>query len=81
MLVEAVLRLHPQRRTVFAGPVIFKGDVFEEFMAVTKKWWESGVSDKEAIHEVFTVAPDGSGVCSSNKSPIVAANHAVILAH
>lgn len=33
-------------------------------MAVTKKWWESGVSDKEAIHEVFTVAPDGSGVCT-----------------
>ncbi|KAJ8698601.1 hypothetical protein PTI98_005294 [Pleurotus ostreatus] len=63
VLVEAVLKLHPQRRTVFAGPVIFKGDVFEEFMAVTKKWWESGVSDKEAIHEVFTVAPDGSGPC------------------
>ncbi|KAG9218790.1 hypothetical protein CCMSSC00406_0001096 [Pleurotus cornucopiae] len=63
VLVEAVLKLYPQRRTVFAGPVIFKGDVFEEFMAVTKKWWESGVSDKEAIHEVFSVAPDGSGPC------------------
>lgn len=55
---EFVLKLHPQRRTVFAGPVIFPPPAVEKLVAATNKWWANGPSEKEAMVQVFTRGPD-----------------------
>ena len=38
---EFVLRLHPQRPTVFSGLVVFSTDRLNEFMEVLIKWWKN----------------------------------------
>jgi hypothetical protein len=50
--------LHPQRKTVFAGPVIFTPDKVEKLIEATKQWWDNVKAD-EAMIQVATVGPDG----------------------
>ncbi len=38
---EFVLRLHPQRPTVFSGTVVFPPEVLGELMEVLASWWET----------------------------------------
>lgn len=61
IVTEFVYKLHPQRRTVFAGPLIFPGDRIEDLAKGLDKWF-AGASDKEGVHAVVTRAPDGN-VC------------------
>lgn len=56
---EFVLKLHPQRRTVFAGPIIFPPTALESVVTATQKWWDGGPSQKEAIVHGYTRGPDG----------------------
>ncbi|KAN0132180.1 hypothetical protein V8E53_009946 [Lactarius tabidus] len=46
---EFTLRLHPQRRTVFSGLVVFSTDVLIELMAVLTKWWKNAKKN-EGMH-------------------------------
>ena len=55
---EFVLRLHPQRRTVFAGILIFPPDVIDDLMMVLGQWWET-TTDHEGILQIFGRGPDG----------------------
>ena len=55
---EFVLRLHPQRRTVFAGILIFPPDVIDDLMKVLSQWWET-TTDHEGILQIFGRGPDG----------------------
>ncbi|KAI0332483.1 FAD-binding domain-containing protein [Cubamyces sp. BRFM 1775] len=59
VVTEFVLQLHPQRRTVFAGPIIFSPDKLEQLLDVVQTWWTKGPSEKEAMLQVFTRGPDG----------------------
>jgi FAD/FMN-containing dehydrogenase len=56
---EFVIRLHPQRRSVFAGTVIFPGNVLDELMKVLSQWWETA-KDNEGILQVFGRDPSGN---------------------
>ncbi|EGO01574.1 hypothetical protein SERLA73DRAFT_103446 [Serpula lacrymans var. lacrymans S7.3] len=56
---EFVLRLHPQRRRVFAGTLVFKPDVLEPLLSLTEKWWAKEPCEKEGMVHVMTRGPDG----------------------
>ncbi|KAH9959457.1 hypothetical protein BC827DRAFT_1301321, partial [Russula dissimulans] len=58
---EFVLRLHPQRRTVFAGAVIFPGTVLDDLTKVLREWWVT-IKDNEAIHQVLAKDPAGNDI-------------------
>jgi FAD/FMN-containing dehydrogenase len=55
---EFVLRLHPQRRTVFAGLVVFPPPVLDDLLKEVSEWWKT-VKDHEAMHLIFGKNPDG----------------------
>jgi len=59
VVTEFVLELHPQRRTVFAGPIIFLPQSIEQVLQAMKSW-HAHVKDNEAINLVLTRGPDGS---------------------
>ncbi|KAH9975379.1 hypothetical protein BGW80DRAFT_1473780 [Lactifluus volemus] len=52
VVTEFVLRLHPQRRTVFAGILAVSG----------AKLWETGLSEKETIFYAQTTDPAGNAL-------------------
>ncbi|KAJ3013413.1 hypothetical protein NUW54_g1602 [Trametes sanguinea] len=58
VVTEFVLKLHTQRRTVFAGLAIFSPDTLEALLDVTQQWWDKGPSEKEGMIQAFTRGPD-----------------------
>ncbi|KAI0294635.1 FAD-binding domain-containing protein [Multifurca ochricompacta] len=62
---EFVLRLHPQRRTVFAGIVVFPAEVLDALMAVLTKWWKT-VKNNEGILQILGRGPGGRECISLN---------------
>ncbi|OSC98710.1 FAD-binding domain-containing protein [Trametes coccinea BRFM310] len=58
VVTEFVLKLHPQRRTVFAGLAIFSPDTLDALLDVTQQWWDEGPSEKEGMIQAFTRGPD-----------------------
>ncbi|RPD66672.1 FAD-binding domain-containing protein [Lentinus tigrinus ALCF2SS1-7] len=57
VVTEFVLKLYPQRRTVYCGTVIYSPDTLEALLDVTQKWWNNGPSEKEGMIQVFTRGP------------------------
>jgi hypothetical protein len=53
---EFVLRLHPQRPTVFSGPVVFSTDRLDAFMEVMTKWWKN-CKKNEGMHMILREVP------------------------
>ena len=53
-----MLQLHPQRETVFAGPLLFVRDQVGQLAHAVDRWWEH-VSPKEAMQTVIARGPDG----------------------
>ncbi|TFY82580.1 hypothetical protein EWM64_g1444 [Hericium alpestre] len=56
---EFVLKLHPQRRTVFAGVAIFPPPVLEQVTAILADKFKRGFGEKESMFELLTLSPDG----------------------
>jgi len=56
---EFVLKLHPQRRTVYGGLLIFIPPQLEKLVEVTKEWWAKA-GEKEGMLQMTTVGPDGN---------------------
>lgn len=54
VVTEFVIRLHPQRRTVFAGPIIFTPDKIPQIAAQLDEWWPTAQHDKDAMLAVMT---------------------------
>ena len=65
VVTEFVLRLHPQRRTVFAGIIAYPAPKISEVVSVLGNSWKTGFSDKEAIFYAQTADPAGN-VCVSH---------------
>lgn len=59
VVTEFVLALHPQRRTVFAGPIVFRGDQLRQIVAAAKSWY-ANVGPKEAMAMMTTCEPNGT---------------------
>ncbi|KAI9454519.1 hypothetical protein F5148DRAFT_1229171 [Russula earlei] len=49
---EYVLKLHPQRRTVFAGIVIFPPNVLDDLSNVLRQWWAT-IKDNEGLLQIL----------------------------
>ncbi|KAF8804701.1 FAD-binding domain-containing protein [Phlegmacium glaucopus] len=56
VVTQFVLKLHPQRRTVFAGPAVYSPDTLEQLFEVANTWW-SNVGEKEALSIALTIIP------------------------
>jgi hypothetical protein len=56
---EFVLRLHLQRRTVFAGNVIFPAAVLDDMMKLISEWWKT-IKDHEGILQTLSRDPAGN---------------------
>ncbi|KAH9058045.1 hypothetical protein EDB87DRAFT_1627897 [Lactarius vividus] len=59
---EFVLRLHPQRPTVFAGIIVYSTDVLRELMAVLTRWWKN-VKSHEGILKILSRDPFSGKEC------------------
>ncbi|TRM68487.1 hypothetical protein BD626DRAFT_116866 [Schizophyllum amplum] len=57
VISEFVFQLYDQRKTVFAGLVIFPPTVLKGLVAVTEEWWKTA-GDKEAMIQIAAVGPD-----------------------
>lgn len=66
VVTEFVYQLHPQRRTIFAGTVIFTPAQAEKVVEVTKGWWEN-VGEDEGLIQAVTCGPDGTGFAACNR--------------
>ncbi|KAI0249109.1 FAD binding domain-containing protein [Lactifluus subvellereus] len=55
---EFVLRLHPQRTTVFAGLVIFPPDVLDALTAAVHQWW-TNMKENEGLMQILGRDPAG----------------------
>jgi hypothetical protein len=51
--------LHPQRRTVFAGNVIFPAAVLDDMMEVLSDWWKT-IKDHEGMLQILGRDPAGN---------------------
>jgi FAD/FMN-containing dehydrogenase len=51
---EFVFRLHPQRKTVYAGVLFYPGlkEKLEELVKVTTEWWEKGKTEDAAMGQM-----------------------------
>ncbi|KAH9836777.1 uncharacterized protein C8Q71DRAFT_58980 [Rhodofomes roseus] len=58
VVAEFVFRLHPQRRTVFAGRALYHRRQLEALISATAEWWDSP-GDRSAQIQAATVGPDG----------------------
>jgi hypothetical protein len=58
---EFTLKLHPQRRTIFSGVVVFSTDVLRELMAVLTKWFKNAKKN-EGMHMVMRKDPSSDKV-------------------
>ncbi|KII92562.1 hypothetical protein PLICRDRAFT_103835 [Plicaturopsis crispa FD-325 SS-3] len=59
VVTEFVLKLYPQRKTIYAGPVIFSVDKTEALVALANQRLEAGLSPHEGAVHIFTTDHDG----------------------
>lgn len=60
VVTEFVLRLHPQRRKIFGGFVVYPPPLIDSAVSTTAKFVEEGLSAKEAIFYAQTLDPGGT---------------------
>ena len=65
VVTEFVYKLHDQRRTVYAGPLIFPSHLIKQLAQVTNEWWGKGPSSKEGMLQVFSRGPPPDRLVSS----------------
>jgi FAD/FMN-containing dehydrogenase len=56
---EFVLQLYPQRRTVYAGMVMFTTDKLEKIVEATASWFPTA-GEREGMLQGVTLGPDGN---------------------
>ncbi|KAI0703678.1 FAD-binding domain-containing protein [Cerioporus squamosus] len=57
VVTEFVLKLHPQRRTVYCGMVVYSPDTLEALLDATQEWRNKGSMEKEGMIQAFTRGP------------------------
>ena len=59
VVTRFVIRLHPQRRFVYAGSLKYPPPLFESVFNVLKDWWPAKTKEKEGLTAIHTNGPDG----------------------
>ena len=57
VVTRFVIRLHPQRRSVYAGFFMYPPPLFESVTNVLKDWWPK-TNEKEGLMAIYTNGPD-----------------------
>ena len=57
VVTQFVLKLHPQRRTVFAGIIIYSADALEQVINLTDTWL-SKIGENQTLMFILSTAPD-----------------------
>jgi FAD/FMN-containing dehydrogenase len=60
IVTEFVLKVYPQRRTVFAGHIVYPSVALDDIMKVIIKKHEAGMTEKETYLVVLSLSPDPS---------------------
>ena len=60
VVTEFVLRLHPQRRTVFAGIIAYPAPLIEKAVSTAAEFLSEGLSVKETIFYAQSTDPGGN---------------------
>ena len=61
VVTEFVLKLYPQRRTVYTGTIVFIPAQIPQIAAALDNWWASATEqEKGAVLGILTRAPDGN---------------------
>jgi FAD/FMN-containing dehydrogenase len=60
VVTEFVLRLHPQRSTVFAGIVAYPLPLIDNAVSTAHAFLKEGLSEKESIFYALTTDPAGN---------------------
>jgi hypothetical protein len=59
VVTQFVCKLHPQRKTVFSGSLVYPPDSLPAIMALTTKWWNNVPGEKEGMMNMITRGPHG----------------------
>ena len=57
VVTEFVLRLHEQRKTVYAGRLMYPAPLVENVFKTAQTWWNKGPSENEGLILVTTRGP------------------------
>ena len=68
VVTEFVFQLHDQRRTVYAGPLIFPATKVKPVIQAVNDWWKKGPSKKEGMLLVMTRGPPPESLVSDPAS-------------
>jgi FAD/FMN-containing dehydrogenase len=71
VITEFVYQLHPQRRTVYAGVLVFSPHDLDKLGPVIEEWWKDP-DEKSGMFQILC-SPDG------NARSLILLNHAVLL--
>jgi FAD/FMN-containing dehydrogenase len=58
VVTRFVIRLHPQRRSVYAGFLVYPPPRFESVINILKDWWPK-INETESFMTIYTNGPDG----------------------
>lgn len=58
IVTEFVLKLHPQRKTVFSGIVVFPAPLLDQVVAVVDRWWSEKAGENDTIMLMLGRGPD-----------------------
>jgi FAD/FMN-containing dehydrogenase len=63
VVTEFIYKLHPQRKTVYFGKLVYTPDKLEKIMEILGEWWNTGIKEKEGLQIALTIGPNGK-VCA-----------------
>ena len=78
---EFVYKLYDQRRTVYAGVLIFPQSKIKELSKTTMDWWTKGPSGKEGIIQAFTRSPPQENAVSQKSVTLASHNQPYFAAY
>jgi FAD/FMN-containing dehydrogenase len=59
VVTEFIYQLHPQRRTVYAGVIMFTPNALEQLGPAIVEWWKDP-DEKAAMAQILGKGPDGN---------------------
>ena len=54
VVTEFIFKLHPQRKTVYFGRVVFPATALESIAKLMGEWWEKGIGQNEGAGVVLS---------------------------
>jgi FAD/FMN-containing dehydrogenase len=59
VVTQFVYKLHPQRKTVYAGGIMFEPNALEKLGPIIEEWWKD-LDEKAGMSQILFRGPDGN---------------------